>query len=59
VQAWYWAAVDFHTGVTRYKQMAGTGPRWNNHYAAVSVGPDGTEYTSGFPGGLWSIRDGS
>jgi hypothetical protein len=59
VQAWYWTAVDFHTGVTQYKQLAGTGPRWNNHYAAVSVGPDGTEYTSGFPGGLWSIKDGA
>ena len=59
VQAWYWTAIDFHTGLTQYKQLAGTGPRWNNHYAAVAVGPDGTEYTSGFPGGLWSIKDGS
>jgi hypothetical protein len=59
VQAWYWAAIDFRTGATQYKQLAGTGPRWNNHYAAVAIGPDGTEYTSGFPGGLWSIKDGS
>jgi hypothetical protein len=59
VQAWYWTTIDFRTGATQYKQLAGTGPRWNNHYAAVAIGPDGTEYTSGFPGGLWSIRDGS
>ena len=59
VQAWYWTAIDYHTGLTRYKQLAGTGPQWNNHYAALSIGPDGTEYVSGFPGGVWSIRDGS
>jgi hypothetical protein len=59
VQAWYWTAIDYRSGLTRYKQLAGTGPQWNNHYAALSIGPDGTEYISGFPGGLWSIRDGS
>ena len=59
VQAWYWTAIDYHSGLTRYKQLAGTGPQWNNHYAALTIGPDGTEYISGFPGGVWSIRDGS
>jgi hypothetical protein len=59
VQAWYWTAIDYRTGKTQYKQLAGTGPQWNNHYAALTIGPDGTEYTSGFPGGLWSLRDGS
>lgn len=59
VQGWYWTAVDFRTGETAYSVLAGTGPRWNNHYAAIAIGPDGTQYTSGFPGGLWSMRDGS
>jgi len=59
VQAWYWTTLDFQTGSTQYKQLAGTGFRWNNHYAALAIGPDGTEYVSGFPGGLWSIKDGS
>ncbi len=59
VQGWYWTSIDFHTGKTVNSVLAGTGPQWNNHYAAIAIGPDGTEYTSGFPGGLWSIRDGS
>jgi len=60
VQAWYWTAIDYDTGKTQYKQLAGTGPGWNNHYAAVGIGPDGTEYMSGYlPGGIWSLRDGS
>jgi hypothetical protein len=59
VQAWYWTTLDFRTGLTQYKQLAGTGPFWNNHYAALAIGPDGTEYVSGFPGGLWSLKDGS
>lgn len=59
VQGWYWTAVDFRTGETAFSVLAGTGPRWNNHYAAIAIGPDGTQYTSGFPGGLWSMRDGS
>ena len=27
-QAWYWATIDFRTGATQYKQLAGAGPRW-------------------------------
>jgi hypothetical protein len=55
--AWYFTAVDFQTGTTVFKQLAGTGFRFNNNYSAVYLGPDGTAYV-GVIGGIVSIRDG-
>jgi hypothetical protein len=42
-----------------YKVLAGNGSAWNNHYAAIDISPRGAAYLSGFPGGLWSLRDGA
>jgi hypothetical protein len=57
VVAWYFTAVDFETGETVYKVFAGTGRRWNNSYAPITLGPDGTAYVGVF-NGIISIRDG-
>jgi hypothetical protein len=55
--AWYLTAIDFRKGTTVYKRLAGTGLGFNNNYAPVSIGPDGTAYV-GALGGLVLLRDG-
>jgi len=37
--AWYFTAIDFRTGRTVYKRLAGTGLGFNNNYAPVTIGP--------------------
>ena len=54
--AWYLTALDFRTGATRFKRLAGEGLGFNNNYAPVSIGPDGTAYV-GVLGGLVALRD--
>jgi hypothetical protein len=54
---WYWTAIDFRTGRTVYRQLAGTGIGYNNNYAGIAIARDGAEYV-GTLGGLVSIRDG-
>lgn len=54
--AWYFTAIDFWTGETVFKQLAGTGTLYNNHYAPLYLGPDGTAYV-GVIGGLVAMRD--
>jgi hypothetical protein len=49
--AWYLSALDFRTGRTVYRRLAGTGFGFNNHYAPVTLGPDGTAYV-GVLGGV-------
>jgi hypothetical protein len=56
VDSWYLTALDFRTGRTVYKRLAGTGLGFNNNYAPVSIGPDGTAYV-GVLGGLVLLRD--
>jgi hypothetical protein len=48
---WYFTALDFRTGQTVYRRLAGGGQAYNNNYAPVTVGPDGTAYV-GVLGGL-------
>ncbi|WP_028475842.1 hypothetical protein [Nocardia sp. CNY236] len=55
---WYWTALDFRTGEMVWKQLSGTGFGFNNNYAGIALGPDGTAYL-GATGGLISLRDGS
>jgi hypothetical protein len=55
---WYWTALDFRTGRTVYKALAGSGPFYNNNYAGISISPGGTEYL-GTLGGIVAMRDGS
>ena len=54
--AWYFTALDFRTGTTVYKRLAGTGLGFNNNFAPVSLGPDGSAYV-GTLGGLVLLRD--
>jgi hypothetical protein len=56
--AWYLAAIDFATGRTVYKALGGEGLGFNNNYAPVTLGPDGTAYV-GVLGGLLALRDAS
>jgi hypothetical protein len=51
IDAWYLTALDFRTGRTVYRRLAGTGIGFNNNYAPVTLGPDGTAYV-GVLGGL-------
>lgn len=51
IDAWYLTALDFRTGRTIYRRLAGTGLGFNNNYAPVTLGPDGTAYV-GVLGGL-------
>ncbi len=53
---WYLTAIDFRTGETVYKRLAGFGLGFNNNYAPVTLGPDGTAYV-GVLGGLVALRD--
>ena len=54
--AWYLTALDFGTGRTLYKRLGGEGLGYNNNYAPVTLGPDGTAYV-GTLGGLVALRD--
>jgi len=51
IDAWYLTTLDFRTGRTVYRRLAGTGFGFNNNYAPVTLGPDGTAYV-GVLGGL-------
>ena len=53
--AWYLTAISFRTGRTVYRRLAGTGFAFNNNYAPVTLGPDGTAYV-GVLGGLVAFR---
>ena len=54
--AWYFTALDFRSGRTVFKRLAGEGLGFNNNYAPVTLGPDGTAYV-GVLGGLVALRD--
>jgi hypothetical protein len=54
--AWYLTALDFRTGKTAWSRLAGTGFGYNNNYAPVTIGPDGTAYV-GVLGGLVRFED--
>lgn len=42
--SWYLAALDVRTGQTKWTWRTGNGIQWNNHYAAIYLGPDGAAY---------------
>jgi hypothetical protein len=48
--------LDFRSGATVYKRLGGEGLGFNNNYAPVTLGPDGTAYV-GTLGGLVALRD--
>jgi len=55
---WYWTAIDFRSGRTVYKQLAGTGVGYNNNYSGIAISPRGIEY-AGTLGGIIAVRDGA
>jgi hypothetical protein len=57
-ESYYWTAIDFRSGKTVWQQYAGSGISYNNNYAGLALGPDGTAYLGTF-GGLLSLRDGA
>lgn len=54
--AWYLTALDFRSGRTIFKRLSGTGLGYNNNYAPITIGADGTVYV-GTLGGLVALRD--
>jgi hypothetical protein len=54
--AWYLSAIDFRTGKTVYRRLAGEGLGFNNNYAPITLGRDGTAYV-GTLGGLVRLAD--
>jgi hypothetical protein len=50
VDAWYLTAIDIRTGHTAFSRLTGTGPGFNNHYAAIYLGPDGSAYIATLAG---------
>lgn len=57
VDAWYLTAVDFRTGERAWRQLTGTGPAYDNNWAPITIGPDGTAYVGVF-NGIVAVRDG-
>lgn len=57
VDAYYFTALDFRTGATVYKILTGTGVGYDNNWAPITLGPDGTAYV-GTVRGLIAVRDG-
>ena len=58
---WYWTAIDFRTGRTVYKQLAGTGVGYNNNYAGIALDDSDPAHPSeyvGTLGGIVAMRDG-
>ncbi len=54
---WYLTALDVRTGRRVWSVLTGVGLGYNNNYAPITLGPDGTAYV-GVLGGLLAVRDG-
>ncbi|MGH3330487.1 MAG: hypothetical protein ACRDPJ_04190 [Nocardioidaceae bacterium] len=54
---WYLTAIDVDTGRTVWRRLTGTGVQWNNHYAAIYIGPRRTAYIATLAG-LLRVKDG-
>jgi len=58
---WYWTAIDYRTGKIVWRQQAGYGGLFNNHYAGIALGKarggNPTLYLGGI-GGIMALRDG-
>jgi hypothetical protein len=54
--AWYFTAIDYRSGETVYRRLAGAGLGFNNNFAPVTIGPDDAAYV-GVLGGITEFRD--
>jgi hypothetical protein len=57
-QGYDWTAIDWRNGKTVWSQYAGSGLSFNNNYAGLAIGPNGTAYL-GVIGGIVALRDGA
>ena len=57
-ESWFFTALDLRTGKQVFSKLVGSSLGYNNNYAPVSIGPDGSAYV-GTLGGLVRIADGS
>jgi hypothetical protein len=55
-QQWHLTGLDFATGKQRISVPTGAGPAYDNAWAPITLGPDGTAYVSCF-GGLIAVHD--
>ena len=46
----YFTAIDVRTGRTAWQRLTGTGSAYNNHYAAIYLGPDRAAYIATLAG---------
>jgi hypothetical protein len=53
---WYLTAIDVHSGETRFRVPTGHGRNFDNNWAPVALGPDGTAYVGVF-GGIVAVYD--
>ena len=53
---WYLTALNARTGHRVWSRLTGVGLGYNNNYAPITLGPDGTAYI-GTLGGLVAVRD--
>lgn len=56
VSAWYLTALDARTGATAWSVRTGIGTLFNNHYAAITLAPDGSAYVATLAG-MIRVRD--
>ncbi|MFF9065422.1 hypothetical protein ACF09E_08705 [Streptomyces sp. NPDC014891] len=56
IDAWYLTAVDFRTGDRVFSRFTGTGLAYDNNWAPITLGPDGTAYVGVF-NGIVAVRD--
>jgi hypothetical protein len=56
VSAWYFTALDVTTGRTVFSVRTGTGVLMNNHYAAMTIAPDGAAWIATLAG-MVRVRD--
>lgn len=54
---WSFVGIDAETGKTAFKKTAGSGPLYNNNYAGLALGPDGSAYLGTFSG-IAALRQG-
>lgn len=50
VNAWYFTAMNARTGRHEFSVRTGIGSMFNNHYSAVTLGPDGAAYVATLAG---------
>jgi hypothetical protein len=55
-QGYYWTAIKFRNGKTAWSRYAGSGLLFNNNYAGLALGPDGSAYL-GVIGGIIRLSD--